>query len=230
MEVGEKTLVGRTGGSVTLAVGMAQIFRNLPGMAGMMSYWYHFAIMFEALFILTTIDTGTRVARFIVQEIAGQVYKPFKTGTWLPGVILTSFAVSFGWFILVHGGTVATIWPMFGIANQLLAVVALAVGTSYILRHAAKKSYALTTFLPFTYLAVTVFTSGYQFSRKMLLGATPDYLKGSLTVLMMILAAVICWECARNWRQLLCGTCPPLPELESQEDLLKQAEGTAVSD
>jgi len=229
-EVGEKTLVGRTGGSVTLAVGMAQIFKNLPGMGAMMSYWYHFAIMFEALFILTTIDTGTRVARFILQEIVGRAYKPLKTGTWMPGVILTSFLVSFAWFILVRGGTVATIWPMFGIANQLLAVVALAVGTSYILRHAAKQAYALTTFLPFTFLAVTVFTSGYQFTQKMLMGAKPDYLKGSLTVLMMVLAVVICWECARNWRQLLCGTCAPLPETESDQDLLAQAEGTQVVD
>jgi len=229
-EVGEKTLVGRTGGSVTLAVGMAQIFRDLPGMSAMMSYWYHFAIMFEALFILTTIDTGTRVARFILQEIAGRAYAPLKSGTWLPGVIATSFLVSFGWFILVHGGTVATIWPMFGIANQLLAVVALAVGTSYILRHAAKKTYALATFLPFTFLAVTVFASGIQFSQKMLLGPQPDYLKGLLAVMMMVLAAVICWECARNWRQLLCGTCAPLPEIESDEDLLRLAEGTEVAD
>jgi carbon starvation protein len=229
-EVGEKTLVGRTGGSVTLAVGMAQIFKNLPGMSTMMSYWYHFAIMFEALFILTTIDTGTRVARFILQEIAGRAYKPLKTGTWMPGVILTSFAVSFSWFILVHGGTVSTIWPMFGIANQLLAVVALAVGTSYILRHAARKVYALTTFIPFVALAVTVFTSGVQFSEKMLLGASPDYLKGSLTVMMMVLAVVICWECGRNWRQLLCGTCAPLPEIESDQDLMAQVEGTEVAD
>ncbi|NSW57243.1 MAG: carbon starvation protein A [Armatimonadetes bacterium] len=229
-EVGEGTLVGRTGGSVTLAVGMAQIFRNLPGMGAMMSYWYHFAIMFEALFILTTIDTGTRVARFILQEIAGRAYAPLKSGTWLPGVILTSFLVSFGWFILVRGGTVATIWPMFGIANQLLAVVALAVGTSYILRHAAKKTYALTTFLPFTFLAVTVFASGIQFSQKMLLGAQPDYLKGLLAVMMMILAVVICWECARNWRQLLCGNCAPLPEIDSDQDLLRLAEGTEIAD
>ena len=229
-EVGEKSLVGRTGGSVTLAVGMAQIFKNLPGMSTMMSYWYHFAIMFEALFILTTIDTGTRVARFILQEVVGRAYAPLKTGTWMPGVILTSFAVSFAWFILVHGGTVSTIWPMFGIANQLLAVVALAVGTSYILRHAAKKSYALTTFLPFVVLSVTVFDSGLQFSRKMLLGAAPDYLKGSLTVMMMILAVVICWECLRNWRQLLCGTCAPLPEIVSDQDLMAQVEGTEVAD
>lgn len=180
--------------------------------------------MFEALFILTTIDTGTRVARFILQEIAGRAYKPLRSGTWMPGVILTSFLVSFGWFILVRGGTVATIWPMFGIANQLLAVVALAVGTSYILRHAARKAYALTTFAPFSFLAVTVFTSGVQFSRKMLLGAQPDYLKGSLTIMMMVLAVVICWECARNWRRLLCGTCPPLPEIESEEDLLGQVD------
>ena len=229
-EVGENTVVGRTGGAVTLAVGMAQILRRLPGMSQMMSYWYHFAIMFEALFILTTIDTGTRVARFILQEMLGRVYKPVKSGSWLPGVIVTSFLVSFGWFILLHGGTVGTIWPMFGIANQLLAVVALAVGTSYILRHAARRSYALTTLIPFVFLAATVFTSGVQFSQRMLLAAKPDYLKGSLTVMMMVLAVVICAACAYNWRQLLCGTCAPLPELESEDDLMALAHDTEVAD
>jgi len=229
-EVGEKTLVGRTGGAVTLAVGMASIFKNLPGMAGMMSYWYHFAIMFEALFILTTIDTGTRVARFILAEMLGRVYPPLGKGTWMPGVLFTSFVVTFGWFYLLRGGTVMTIWPMFGIANQLLGTVALAVGTTYILRHAAKKSYALTTFLPFVFMAVTILYSGVLFSKKMLFGAAPDYLKGGLTVIMMALAVTIIFECVRNWRRLLCGTCPPLPEYESGEDLLKQAEGTEVSD
>ncbi|MCE5199957.1 carbon starvation protein A [bacterium] len=167
-EVGEKTLIGRTGGSVTLAVGMAKIFDNLPGMKGMMSYWYHFAIMFEALFILTTIDTGTRVARFIVQEMLRPVYKPLGKGTWLPGVIVTSFAVTYSWFYLLRGGTVNSIWPMFGIANQLLGVIALAIGTTLIIRKSAKRVYALTTFIPFVFMAVTVITSGAQYTGKQL--------------------------------------------------------------
>jgi carbon starvation protein len=229
-QVGEKTLVGRTGGAVTLAVGMASIFKNLPGMSGMMSYWYHFAIMFEALFILTTIDTGTRVARFLLSEMLGRVYAPLGKGTWMPGVIATSFIVSAAWFYLLHGGTVATIWPMFGIANQLLGAVALAVGTTYILRHAAKRSYALTTFLPFLFMAVTILYSGVLFCQKMLFGDKPDYLKGGLTAIMMALAVVTMFECARNWRRLLCGTCEPLPEYETHDDLLALAEGTEISD
>jgi carbon starvation protein len=229
-EVGEKTLVGRTGGAVTLAVGMAGIFKALPGMSRLMSYWYHFAIMFEALFILTTIDTGTRVARFILQEMLGRAYKPFHKGTWLPGVLLTSFAVTYAWYYLLRGGTVGTIWPMLGIANQLLGTVALAIGTTYILRHAAKRSYALTTFTPFLFMAVTIFTSGVQFTHKVMSGPQVDWLKGILTIMMMVLAAIVCVECVLTWRRLLCGTCPPLPEREPAGDLLALADGTEVSD
>jgi carbon starvation protein len=230
VECGEQNLVGRTGGSVTLAVGMAVIFRRLPGMSGMMSYWYHFAIMFEALFILTTIDTGTRVARFILQEMLGRAWRPLGTGTWLPGVILTSFAVSFGWFYLLHGGTVMTIWPMFGIANQLLGTVALAIGTTFLLRHTAKRAYALTTFLPFLFMVVTVLTSGVQFTHNVLFAAKPDYVKAVLTIAMMGLAVVVCVDSVVKWRRLLCGTCPPLPEIEPKGDLMELAEGTDVSD
>ncbi|NPV48125.1 MAG: carbon starvation protein A [Armatimonadetes bacterium] len=230
-EVGENTLVGRTGGSVTLAVGMAAIFGKLPGMAGLMSYWYHFAIMFEALFILTTIDTGTRVARFILQEMVSRVYKPLGQSTWLPGVILTSAAVSYGWWFLLHGGTVGTIWPMFGIANQLLGVVALAVGTTYILNHAARRRYALTTFLPCLFMAVTVLTSGVQFSHKVLfLAPQPDYVKGILTVAMMALAVIICVACTIKWHQILTGRCGRMCEIEPEGDLLRLAEGIEVAD
>lgn len=229
-EVGEKTLVGRTGGAVTLAVGMATIFRRLPGMDGLMSYWYHFAIMFEALFILTTIDTGTRVARFIVQEMLGRVNAKFQQGTWLPGVILTSFAVSFAWFYLLHGGSVMTIWPMFGVANQLLGCIALAIGTTYILRNSAKRVYALTTFAPFLFMVVTVFTSGVQFTEKVLTAPQPDLVKAALTIIMMVLAAIICITCVDRWRRVLCNQCEPIAEEEPEGDLMALAEGTEVSD
>jgi carbon starvation protein len=230
-DVGETTLLGRTGGAVTLAVGMASIFRSLPGMANLMSYWYHFAIMFEALFILTTIDTGTRVARFLLQEMVGRVYKPLGQGTWMPGVILTSFAVSFCWFYLLHGGTVATIWPMFGIANQLLGCIALAIGTTYILNNAARRRYALTTFLPFLFMTVTVFASGVQYTQKVTAGPQPDILKATLTIIMMALAAVICAVCAGRWWRLLTGRCERAScDFEPGEDLMKRAEGTEVSD
>src|SRR5271169_1886204 len=129
-EIGEK-LAGRTGGAVSLAVGMAQIFRGLPGMARLMGYWYHYAIMFEALFILTTVDTGTRVARYVMHELLGRVYKPFATTTWLPGNLISTFLCVFAWGFLIWTGSISTIWPLFGTANQLLATIALAVTTTF---------------------------------------------------------------------------------------------------
>src|SRR5262249_42282513 len=131
-QVGEN-VAGRTGGAVSLALGMAQIFTGLPGMRGLMSYWYHFAIMFEALFILTTIDTGTRVARFMLQEFMGRAHAPLGRTDWLPGTIVSSALVVTTWGYFIHTGSIATIWPMFGIANQLLASAALCVGTTVII-------------------------------------------------------------------------------------------------
>lgn len=228
--IGEKTLVGRTGGAVTLAVGMAQIFSGIPGMKGMMAYWYHFVIMFEALFILTTIDTGTRVARFIVQEMLSTIYKPFAKGTWLPGVILTSFMVTYAWYYLLKGGTVATIWPMFGIANQLLGVIALAIGTTFILRRSAKKVYALTTFLPFLFMAVTVFTSGVQFNAAQLAATPPDYVKIVLTMIMMVLAAIISIDCISKWIKILFYPKSDMGEEDPKSDLMELVKGTDISD
>jgi carbon starvation protein len=131
-EVGEQ-LAGRTGGAVSLAIGMAQIFRGLPGMSALMGYWYHYAIMFEALFILTTVDTGTRVARYVLQELMGKVYRPFGTTTWLPGNLLTSSLVVVGWGYLIYTGSISTLWPLFGTGNQLLATIALAVTTTFLI-------------------------------------------------------------------------------------------------
>jgi carbon starvation protein len=156
--VGEQ-IAGRTGGAVSLAVGMAQIFSSIPGLRGLMSYWYHFAIMFEALFILTTIDAGTRVARFIVQETGGKIYKPFGQTNWLPGNLIASFVVVFCWAFFIYTGTVSTIWPMFGAANQLLATLALAVGTSYII-NTGKARFAWITILPMLFVGITTFSAG----------------------------------------------------------------------
>src|SRR5207244_4997622 len=122
-ESGEKNLRGRTGGAVTLALGIAKIFDGIPGLSGLMKYWYHFAIMFEALFILTTIDTGTRVARFLLGEFGGRFVHKLEQPNWLPGSILTSAAVVAAWAAFIWTGSISTIWPMFGIANQLLAAV-----------------------------------------------------------------------------------------------------------
>jgi carbon starvation protein len=159
-EVGEE-LAGRTGGAVSLAVGMAQIFSAIPGLKGLMSYWYHFAIMFEALFILTVIDAGTRIARFLLQEFFGKFYAPFGKANWLPGNLITSFLIVFAWGYFIYTGSVATIWPMFGTANQLLATVALAIGTSYIINRGNAK-YAWVTILPMTFVGITTLTAGWQ--------------------------------------------------------------------
>ena len=157
--VGEK-IAGRTGGAVSLGVGMAYIFSSVPGMKHLMSYWYHFAIMFEALFILTTIDAGTRIGRFLLQEAFGRVYKPFQKTTWLPGNLITSGIIVIAWGYFIYTGTVSTIWPMFGTANQLLATIALAVGTSFIINRGRVK-YAWVTVIPMLFVGVTTLTAGF---------------------------------------------------------------------
>ena len=157
-EVGEK-LAGRTGGAVSLAVGMAQIFRGLPGMARLMGYWYHYAIMFEALFILTTIDTGTRVARYVLQELLGKVHKPFTNTRWLPGNLVTTTLVVFAWGYLIYTGSISTLWPLFGTGNQLLATIALAVCTAFLINMGRTK-YAWITAVPMLFVGVTTLTAG----------------------------------------------------------------------
>jgi carbon starvation protein len=155
--VGEN-IAGRTGGAVSLGVGMAYIFTSIPGMKHLMSYWYHFAIMFEALFILTTIDAGTRIGRFLLQEALGKVYKPFGKTNWLPGNLIASLLIVFTWAYFIYTGTVSTIWPMFGAANQLLATIALAIGTSFIINRGRAK-YAWVTILPMTFVGITTLTA-----------------------------------------------------------------------
>src|ERR1700683_1290732 len=157
-EVGEK-LAGRTGGAGSLAVRMGQIFKGLPGMARLMGYWYHYDIMFEALFILTTIDTGTRVARYVLQELMAKVHKPFGNNVWLPGNLITSFVVVLGWGYLIYTGSISTLWPLFGTGNQLLATIALAVSTTFLI-NMGKQKYALITALPMCFVGVTTLTAG----------------------------------------------------------------------
>src|SRR5262245_36383997 len=163
-KVGGESLRGRTGGAVTLAVGMSVIFEQAfrwVGVTGewLLKYWYHFAIMFEALFILTTIDAGTRIARFLFQETAGRVYKPFGRQDWLPGALLASALVTGGWCWLVSTGSIMTIWPMFGIANQLLAVLALALVTTWLVNH-GRGRYAPVAILPMLFVCSTTLTAG----------------------------------------------------------------------
>jgi carbon starvation protein len=210
--VGE-SVAGRTGGAVSLAIGIAQIFSGLPGMRGLMDYWYHFAIMFEALFILTTIDTGTRVARFLVQEFFGRFYEPMARQEWLPGSIVSTLLVVFAWGYFIWTGSISTIWPMFGIANQLLASVALAVGTTIII-NLGKARYAWVTIVPLTFVSVTTLTAGVLSVRDnfwpMAIG--PDaaqhfqgYLNTVLTVIMMVSVVVILTSAMWRWTLVLRG-------------------------
>jgi carbon starvation protein len=157
-EVGEN-VTGRTGGAVSLAVGMAQIFSSIPGFKSLMSYWYHFAIMFEALFILTTIDAGTRVARFILQEMLGKAWQPLGRNNWLPANLFASGLVVIFWGYFIYTGSISTIWPMFGTANQLLATIALTVGTSYLINN-GKVRYSWVTIVPLIFVGITTLTAG----------------------------------------------------------------------
>ena len=210
--VGE-TVVGRTGGAVSLAVGMAQIFSALPGMNGLLAYWYHFAIMFEALFILTTIDSGTRVGRFLLQEFMGRVYKPAaQPDNYVAGALATAIMV-FSWGYFIYTGQINTIWPMFGVANQLLASVALAVCTSILINQGRAK-YSWVTIGPLLFLGTNTLYGGY-------LNITTNYYPLAVganaarhsegwvlticTSIMMVLAVIVLSAAVQKWISVLNG-------------------------
>ena len=202
--VGEN-IAGRTGGAVSLGVGMAQIFSSIPGLNGLMSYWYHFAIMFEALFILTAIDAGTRIGRFVLQELLGKIYEPFGRTNWLPGNLIASFLIVFFWGYFIYTGSVATIWPMFGTANQLLASIALAVGTSYIINRGRIK-YAWITIIPFVFVGFTTLYAGFSniiniYFPQVLIGETlvQGIINLTLSVLIIFCACIVFYNAITQW-------------------------------
>ena len=213
-EVGEK-IAGRPGGAVSLAVGMAQIFSSIPGLSSLVSYWYHFAIMFEALFILTTVDAGTRIARFILQESLGKVYQPFGRTDWLAGNLITSFIVVFLWGYFIYTGSVTTIWPMFGVANQLLATLALAIGTSYLINR-GKIKYSFITIIPMIFVGITTITGGvmnliniYIPQMSVAKTALPGTINSLLTIIILACVLIIIMEAIPKWIKIYrSGTAP----------------------
>ncbi len=236
--VGEKTMIGRAGGAPTFAIGMAQMFAGVLGGRTAMALWYHFAIMFEALFILTTIDAGTRVGRFLTQDLLGYWWKPFGHTSSAAGNFAATllFVAAWGWF-LYQGvvdplGGIRTLWPIFGVANQLLAVIALALGTTVLLKM-GRGRYAWVTLVPLAWLLAVTGTAGGMliFSANPRLGflAQAASLAGKLpaaapaealalgrqifnarvdaavTGVFLVFVVLVVLACARGWLQLWSG-------------------------
>ena len=240
-DVGEENMIGRVGGAPTFALGMAQMFhRVFPG-EGLMALWYHFAIMFEALFILTTIDAGTRVGRFILQDFLGGLWKPLgDTRSTAASFLSTLLLVgAWGWFLLQGVadplGGINSLWPLFGIANQLLAVIALCLGTTVLIKM-GRKRYAWTTAIPLIFLTAVTFTAGLQKifgtwpagkfgfldiakdrAVKLAAGGTPEQVKlwkteifnnhldAAVAGFFLVMVAVILAGSIREWMKLLTG-------------------------
>jgi carbon starvation protein len=237
--VGEQTLFSRTGGAPSLALGMAHNFASSGGGQAVIGFWYHFAIMFEALFILTIIDAGTRVGRFMLQDLLGHIVPPLGRTSWMPGVIATSAVVVGAWgYFLVQGvrdplGGINSLWPLFGISNQLLAAIALCVATTILIKmHGAK--YMWITCVPLVWLVSATFTAAWQkiFSPIPAIGflTQADVLEAALRAgkavnpaatatlifnarldaaicgLFMVLVAVILVDSVRVWAGLLWGS------------------------
>jgi carbon starvation protein len=231
--VGEQTLFNRTGGAPAFALGMAHIFSQSLGGATVMAMWYHFAVMFEALFILTILDAGTRVARFMIQDALGHIYKPLGRTSWYPSILATSALIVAAWGVFLWQGVkdplggINSLWPLFGIANQLLATVALCVATTIIVKlHRAK--YAAVTLVPLLWLVAVTFTASWHkiFDPEPRIGflaqahalaaapatkATPhlifnNRLDAAVTAILVLMVALVLIESARQWVGILTGS------------------------
>ncbi|WP_042476033.1 carbon starvation CstA family protein [Bacillus ndiopicus] len=198
-------LEGRTGGAVTLAVGMTYIFTGIKWFSELSSYFYQFVIMFEAVFILTAIDAGTRVARYLIQDFLGGAYKPLKKTDWLPGNIFASALACFMWGYLLYSGDISSVWALFGVSNQLMASIGLVCGATIILKMADKRIYVLTCMIPLAYLYVTVNVGAYWMVKNVYWNSAAggyNVLNGILSIIMVILGLIIVVTAARKWKDL----------------------------
>ncbi len=207
-----EVVAARTGGGVSLAIGMARVFSGLPGMNTLIAYWYHFAIMFEALFILTTIDTGTRIGRFLLQELLARIQPELGRPSSVASGVGSTLAIVGGWTYFILTGSISTIWPMFGIANQLLACTALCVGTTVILRESARRKYALVTLLPLLFVGTTTITAGveslygiyYPMTRVAATRVT-GFVNLTVTSALLLGVALVIVGSARRWLAMIKG-------------------------
>jgi len=209
-------LYGRTGGAVTLAVGMSYIFTKIPWFSTLASYFFQFVVMFEAVFILTAIDSGTRVSRYLLQDFVGEFFPRLKQLDWAPGAIGTSLVACLLWGYLLNSGDINSVWTLFGVSNQLMASVGLIIGTTIILRVGEKRRYALTCLIPLAYLYVTVNYAGYWMIRNVYLNSAAkgfNIFNASLSVIMMALSAVILLAAIKKWRERLVSWKSPASRL-----------------
>ncbi len=199
-------LAGRTGGAVTLAVGMTEIFTSIPWFKTLAAYFFQFVIMFEAVFILTAIDSGTRVARYLIQDILGDLWAPMKQINWMPGSIFASIIACLLWGYLLNSGDINSVWALFGVSNQMMASLGLTIGATIILRMSAKRIYMLTCLIPLAYLFVTVNYAGYWMIANVYLNdAAKGYnpVNAALSIIMMVLGIVVLVAAMFKWKDML---------------------------
>ena len=195
----------RPGGAVSLAVGMSSIFSSVPGLKAFMNYWYQFAIMFEAVFILTTIDSGTRVARYILQEIIGKyAWKKMGDTGWAPGILLCSAVIAVAWGTLLYSGNISQIWPMFGVANQLLALIALAISSVIVLKVAQKKWMTVISIVPAIFMfAVTMYAGVLNIRTFSAAKTVIGYVNAALSVVLIIMGLIVVVDSIIKFRQIM---------------------------
>jgi len=199
-------LHGRTGGAVTLAAGMTHIFTSVPWFSHLASYFFQFVVMFEAVFILTAIDSGTRVARYLVQDIGGNFYAPLSRLDWYPASVGASLIACVAWGYLLMSGDINSVWALFGVSNQMMASIGLAIGATIILRLSAKRIYMLTCLIPLAYLYVTVNYAGFwMMSHVYFNPAAKGYnpFNGVLSIVMLVLSVVIMISAVMRWKELM---------------------------